>query len=171
MTDLRQYIRDVPDFPKPGILFRDIMPLLANPQALEQALHGMAQGVPPGGIDRVVAIESRGFLFGVGIARHLERGLVLLRKPGKLPGSIHRHQYALEYGSDGLEVQTDALWPGCRVLLVDDVLATGGTLAAAAQLVRDCGAEPVASTVLIELDALGGRERLGGMALHSVLRY
>lgn len=171
MTDLRQYIRDVPDFPKPGILFRDIMPLLASPQAMAQAIYAMAQGVPPGGIDQVVAIESRGFLFCVGIAQQLERGLVLLRKPGKLPGDIRRHQYALEYGNDSLEVQADAMRPGSRVLLVDDVLATGGTLAAAAQLVQDCGAEPVASTVLIELEALRGRERLDGMALHSVLRY
>ncbi|MEZ5465663.1 MAG: adenine phosphoribosyltransferase [Lysobacteraceae bacterium] len=171
MTDLRQYIRDVPDFPKPGILFRDIMPLLANHQAMDQAIQAMALGVPPGGIDHVVAIESRGFLFGVGLAQRLQRGLVLLRKPGKLPGDIRRHQYALEYGSDSLEVQTDALSPGSRALLVDDVLATGGTLAAAAQLVRDCGAEAVASTVLIELEALKGRERLDGMSLHSVLRY
>lgn len=171
MTDLRQYIRDVPDFPRPGILFRDIMPLLADSRALDQAIQAMAQGVPPGGIDQVAAIESRGFVFGVGIAQRLERGLVLLRKPGKLPGDIRRHQYALEYGSDSLEVQTDALRPGSRVLLVDDVLATGGTLAAAAQLVRDCGAEPVASTVLIELEALNGRERLGGMLLHCALRY
>lgn len=171
MTDLRQYIRDVPDFPKPGILFRDIMPLLANHQAMDQAIQAMALGVPPGGIDHVVAIESRGFLFGVGLAQRLQRGLVLLRKPGKLPGDTRRHQYALEYGSDSLEVQTDALSPGSRALLVDDVLATGGTLAAAAQLVRDCGAEAVASTVLIELEALNGRERLDGMSLHSVLRY
>ncbi|MCB1560058.1 MAG: adenine phosphoribosyltransferase [Xanthomonadales bacterium] len=171
MTDLRQYIRDVPDFPESGILFRDIMPLLANHQAMDQAIQAMAMGVPPGGIDHVVAIESRGFLFGVGIAQRLERGLVLLRKPGKLPGNVRRHQYALEYGSDSLEVQADALRRGGRVLLVDDVLATGGTLAAAARLVRECGAEPVASTVLIELEALNGRERLDGISLHSVLRY
>ena len=169
--NLASRIRDVPDFPSPGILFRDIAPLLADPLAFAEALDGLASGVPPGGVGAIAAIEARGFLLGSALALRLGLGFVPLLKPGKLPGVVKSVAYDLEYGKDRLEAQADAFVPGTRVLLVDDVLATGGTLAAASQLVADCGAEPVAASVLIELEALSGRSRLDGLPVHAVLRY
>src|SRR5690606_801367 len=169
--DLRHYIRDVPDFPGPGILFRDILPLLADPAAFGHAVAELARAAPNGGVDRIAAIEARGFLLGSALAQHLRCGFVPLRKAGKLPGRTHTVAYALEYGEDRLEVQADAFPPGSRVLLVDDVLATGGTLAAGVALVRQAGAIPVAAAVLIELAALGGRAAMAGTPVHAVLAY
>lgn len=169
--NLRDYVRDVADFPEPGIVFRDVMPLLANPAAFAQALELLAHALPPGGADRVAAIEARGFVFGAALAARLGIGLVPIRKPGKLPAPVVGIDYELEYGRDRLELPREVMRPGLRVLLIDDVLATGGTLAAAAGLIRLCGCEPVAAGVLIELEPLHGRSALDGMPVHSVLRY
>ncbi|MFM8980089.1 MAG: adenine phosphoribosyltransferase [Planctomycetia bacterium] len=168
--DLSQVIRNVPDFPSKGILFRDVTPLLARPEALREACERMAAPFRDARIDRVLAIESRGFLFGAPMALMLGAGFVPLRKPGKLPGATLREAYALEYGEAVLEVHADAVAPGQRVLLVDDVLATGGTLAAAASLARRLGGELAGATVLIELEGLRGRARVPGLRVESVLR-
>jgi len=171
MEQLRALIREVPDFPSPGILFRDIMPLLADHAALGDAVGAMAELARQLDVQRVAAIESRGFLFGVGLSQALGCGLTPLRKPGKLPGRVQSVEYSLEYGTDRLQAQEDAFASGMRVLIVDDVLATGGTLDAAVRLVRQCGADPVAASVLIELDALGGRKRLEPLAIQALLNY
>lgn len=169
MIDLRPYVRDVPDFPTPGILFRDITPLLADPDAFAAAVEAMSEPFRDAAADKVVGIEARGFMFGAAIARVLGLGFVPARKPGKLPGATERVSYGLEYGSDGLEIHTDALSAGERVLIVDDVLATGGTAAAAAELVERLGARVAALSFLIELAALGGRSRLSGRPAGAVL--
>jgi len=171
VNELRRLIRDVPDFPKPGILFRDITPLLADPAGLALAVELMAQPFRGRRIDMVVGAESRGFIFGAAVATALSVGFVPVRKPGKLPGKVHRHEYALEYGSDALEIHADALAPGARVVVVDDLLATGGTLAACCQLVRALGAEVEAIVVLIELTACNGRQRLKNERVISLLTY
>lgn len=171
MLDLRTFIRDIPDFPKPGILFKDITPLLADPAGLALSVELMAQPYRGRGIDVVVGAESRGFIFGTAIATALSAGFIPIRKPGKLPGRRRRHEYALEYGTDALEVHEDAVRKGQRVLIVDDVLATGGTLGACCKLIADFGAEIVGVVVLIELLALAGREKLRGFPLTSVLSY
>lgn len=169
MTDLRRFIRDVPDFPTPGILFRDITPLLASPEAFGAAVEAMADPFRGSHAVKVVGIEARGFMFGAAVARELGLGFVPARKPGKLPGRTEKIAYGLEYGSDGLEIQADAFSPGESVVVVDDVLATGGTAAAAAELVERLGARVVALAFCIELAALGGRDRLSGRPAHSVL--
>ena len=169
MIDLASYVRDVPDFPKPGILFRDITPLLASPEAFQAAVAAMAEPFRKSGADRVVGIEARGFMFGAAIARELGLGFVPVRKPGKLPGRTEKVSYGLEYGSDGLEVHTDAFSAGESALIVDDVLATGGTAAAAAELVERLGARVAGLSFFIELGALGGRSRLSGRRAHAVL--
>ena len=169
MTDLRPFIRDVPDFPTPGILFRDITPLLASPEAFGAAVEAMAGPFRGSKAGKVVGIEARGFMFGAAVARELGLGFVPARKPGKLPGRTEQIAYGLEYGSDGLEIHADALSPGDSVVVVDDVLATGGTAAAAAELVERLGARVVALVFCIELAALGGRDRLSGRPAHSVL--
>ena len=169
MTDLRRFIRDVPDFPTPGILFRDITPLLASPEAFGAAVEAMADPFRGGTAAKVVGIEARGFMFGAAVARELGLGFVPARKPGKLPGRTEKIAYGLEYGSDGLEIHADAFSPGDSVVVVDDVLATGGTAAAAAELVERLGARVVALVFCIELAALGGRDRLSGRPAHSVL--
>ncbi len=169
MTDFRAFIRDVPDFPSPGILFRDVTPLLASPDAFAAAARAMAEpfrGSPP---DKILGIEARGFLFGTALARELHVGIVPARKPGKLPCATESVSYGLEYGKDCLEIHSDAFRPGERVLVVDDVLATGGTAKAAAELVEKLGASVVGVSVFIELGALGGRARLGQRAAHAVL--
>lgn len=166
---LEQLLRIVPDHPRPGIQFIDIMPLLADPGALRSTIDALATPFEASPVDRVVAIESRGFLLGAGLAARLGAGLVALRKPGKLPGLTTRVSYALEYGEDALEVQQDALRPGDRVLLVDDVLATGGTAGAALKLIQELQGEVVGVAFLIELAELGGRARLGDVPLHVVL--
>lgn len=164
-------IRDVPDFPAPGIVFKDIMPLLADAPAFAAMLSALAAPWRDGGIAAVAGIESRGFILAAALARELGVGFVPLRKPGKLPGTVLEEAYSLEYGSDRLQVQADALAAGARVLLVDDVLATGGTLAAAARLLQRQGACLVGAMVLVELEALDGRGRWPvGVPLHTVLR-
>lgn len=168
---VRASITDVPDFPTPGILFRDITSMLAQPAVFASAINLMAEPARALGITHVLAIESRGFILGAPIALTLGASLVPLRKPGKLPRTTVRVSYTLEYGSDTLEMHADAVTPSARVLIVDDVLATGGTLAAAVALVRQAGAEPVASSVLIELPALQGRLRVPGHPVHAVVTY
>ena len=171
LQDISRRIRDVPDFPKPGILFKDITPLLLDPKAFRRAVELMTAPFRGDRISRVVSIESRGFLLGAPIALALEAGLVPMRKPGKLPAERGRVEYALEYGTDALEMHSDAVGAADRVLIVDDVLATGGTAAAAAQLVRKHGAGVVGCTFLIELDFLHGRGRLMGERIEALLHY
>ena len=171
VQELYQSIRDVPDFPKPGIMFKDITPLLLDPRRFRGAVELMAAPFGGSKVGRVVSIESRGFLLGAPIALLLEAGLVPIRKPGKLPAARGRVEYALEYGTDALEMHRDAVGQGDRVLIVDDVLATGGTAEAAAKLVRAHGAQVVGFTFLIELDFLKGRERLRNERVEALLHY
>lgn len=169
MSDIADFIRDIPDFPEPGVVFKDISPLLADYDAFRRAITDMAVPWSGAAIDFVVGIEARGFIFGPPIAQRLGVGFVPVRKPGKLPPDTTDMSYDLEYGRDTLEIHTDSLHDGHRVLVVDDVLATGGTLAATAALVRTVGAEPVGLSVLIELAFLGGRARLNGIPLHAAI--
>ena len=172
LVDLYALVRDVPDFPKPGILFRDITPLLLDPGALREAVALIVEPFRGDGVTRVVAVESRGFVLGAPAALALDAGLVLVRKPGKLPAASRKVEYQLEYGSDSLEMHVDAVAPGDRVLIIDDVLATGGTAAATAQLVEGAGAALVGFGFLVELRELGGRARLWQQRhLHAVLSY
>jgi adenine phosphoribosyltransferase len=170
-ADLKRLIREVPDFPKPGVLFRDITPLLADPSGLAMAVELMAQPFRGKHIDLVVGAESRGFIFGTAVAKALSAGFVPVRKPGKLPAATRRYEYQLEYGSDALEIHKDAIRSEQTVLVVDDLLATGGTLSACCGLVREAGAEIEAVAVLIELVSLGGRARLGECPVFSVVSY
>ena len=158
--DLKQHIRGIPDFPKPGILFYDISTLLRDADAWQVAVGRMARQVAPARPDLLAGVESRGFLMAAPLASKLGCGFLMLRKPGKLPGDTVSLRYDLEYGSDSLHIQADAIRPGQRVVVVDDLLATGGTLAAAVALLRKVGAEVVAAAVLIEILSLGGRNRL-----------
>jgi len=153
------HLRDIADFPKPGIVFKDITPLLGDGEAFKAAIEAMCAPWREGQLDAVLGIESRGFILGAAMAHALGCGFVPVRKPGKLPAHVLRQEYALEYGSDCIEVHADALAPSARVLLVDDVLATGGTLLAALSLARQLRAEVVGAAVLIELPALGARTR------------
>jgi adenine phosphoribosyltransferase len=163
-------LRDVPDFPRPGILFKDITPVLGDPALFPRTTHALADRFRGDGITHVAAIESRGFLFGAPVAQHLGAALVPLRKPGKLPARRHRVEYALEYGTDALEAHEDACSTGARVLVVDDVLATGGTAAAACQLVERTGATVVGCAFLVSLDFLPGRAALSGRRVEVVCR-
>ncbi len=165
------YVHDVPDFPKPGILFRDITPLWADPEAFQQAIEAMARPVSTLQATHVMGLESRGFIFGAALAQRLSLGFIPARKPGKLPRAKHTEAYGLEYGQDALEVHQDAMKAGDRVLIVDDVLATGGTAAAARRLVEATGATAVGLTLFIELAGLEGRGKLQGLPVFSVLRY
>lgn len=167
--DLRSFVMDVPDFPSPGILFRDITPLLASPQAFSHAIVAMADPFRSERPEKVLGIEARGFMFGAALARELGIGFVPARKAGKLPRRTEGVGYGLEYGKDRLEIHTDAFRRGERVLVADDVLATGGTAAAAAELAERLGAEVLGATFLIELAALSGRDRLPGRRVHAVL--
>ncbi len=171
MDRLKAQIRHVPDFPKPGILFYDITTLLADPAGFRDTIDQLAAPHLGQGIDRVVGIESRGFILAAAVADRLNAGFVPIRKPGKLPSATLRESYALEYGTDALEIHRDALGPGHRVLLIDDVLATGGTARAAIDLVQRLGSHLHAAAFLIELDALKGRDKLAGTTLFSVLHY
>jgi adenine phosphoribosyltransferase len=171
MDHLKTKIRHVPDFPKPGILFYDITTLLNDPEGFRDMIGALAAPFADKGIEQVVGIESRGFILGAAMANQLGAGFVPIRKPGKLPSKTHREDYALEYGTDGLEIHCDACRQGQRVLIVDDVLATGGTAKAAAGLERRVGGELVGMTFLIELNFLKGREKLVGNAVHTVLQY
>lgn len=168
--NFERLIHDVPDWPEPGVTFKDIAPLLADAAGLAWAIDRLYEPFVGHGIERVIGIESRGFIFGVGVARALSAGFVPVRKPGKLPGATIRQDYALEYGQDAVEMQVDAVQAGQRVLVVDDVLATGGTMAATCELLARVGAEVIGTAVLIELAFLNGCEKLE-QPLHSVWRY
>ena len=169
--DLRRHIRDVADFPKPGILFRDVTPLLSHPAALAASVDLLAAPFRDVPIDVVVGIEARGFLFGLPVAMQLGVGFAPVRKPGKLPYETVEESYELEYGVDRVEMHVDAVASGQRVLVVDDLIATGGTAAATVSLVRGSGAEVVGCAFLIELAELDGRKRLGVDRVHAVLEY
>ena len=175
MTDaipaLQALIRDVPDFPKPGIMFKDITPLLADPSGLAMAVETMANPFRKDRVDLVIGAESRGFIFGTAIAQALSCGFVPIRKPGKLPSKTFSVDYDLEYGTDTLEMHVDGISAGTRVLMVDDLLATGGTMSACLDMVRRTGAEIVAASFLIELTFLEGRQRLSGVNIHSAITY
>ena len=168
---IRLAIRDVPDFPKAGILFKDITPVLADPSLFRDATDALASPYEGARITHVAAIESRGFILAGPVAQRLGAGLVPVRKAGKLPAATVREEYALEYGTDSLEVHADAMPPGARVLVLDDVLATGGTAAAACRLVARLGADIIGCAFLIELGLLGGAAKLGGVHSISVVRY
>ncbi len=169
MIELAALIRAVPDFPTPGVLFRDLSPLLRDPVATRRAIEALVEPFRASGVELVAGMEARGFIFGALAASALQAGFVPLRKAGKLPTEVEAVSYELEYGTATLEVQRDALRPGCRVLIVDDVLATGGTAHAAASLIERQGAAVVGLAFVLELAALGGRQKLAGRTLSSVL--
>lgn len=169
--DLKRMIRVIPDFPQPGISFKDITTVLKDPQGLRQTVQAMADHFRDRGVDLIVGVESRGFLIGAPLAYELGTGFVLVRKPGKLPAATLRVEYEKEYGTDALEIHKDAVEPGQRVLLVDDLLATGGTIAAAAQLVEQLGGEIIGFAFMIELGGLQGRARLGDREIFTLVRY
>ncbi|HUU13719.1 MAG TPA: adenine phosphoribosyltransferase [Terriglobia bacterium] len=171
MDDLKNLIREVPDFPKPGILFYDITTLLKDPVGLHRAVDALANHYVDRKIDRVVGIEARGFIFAPMVAYRLNAGFVPVRKPKKLPAEVARATYSLEYGQDSLEIHRDGVSKGDEVLIIDDLLATGGTAAAVAGLVESLGGHVSGIGFLIELEFLKGREKLGGYELHSVLKY
>ena len=168
---LKSLIRDISDFPKKGVLFRDITPLLADPSGLALSIELLANPYRGKHIDLVVGAESRGFIFGTAVACCLSAGFALVRKPGKLPAKCITTSYDLEYGTDSLQMHADAISKGQRVLVCDDVLATGGTMKASCDLVRQLGGNIVGAAVLIELVNLGGRQKIAPIELHSVLRY
>ena len=159
----------MPDFPKPGIVFKDITPLLQDAEGLRLSIEGLAQTFDPDSYDIICGIESRGFIFGTALADRLNKGFIPIRKPGKLPWKTASQSYELEYGSDTIEIHTDAVSKGTRVLMVDDLLATGGTMEAALKLVRRIGGDPVGCAFVIELDSLSGRERLGDIPVQALL--
>lgn len=171
MSSLADSIRDVADFPKPGIIFKDITPLLGDPAAFRQAVDQLAEPFRGAGVELVVAAEARGFIFGGAVACELGAGFVPVRKPGKLPHETAEETYELEYGTDALEIHTDAVRPGQRVLLLDDLLATGGTMLATVRLVEKLGAEVVGIVFLIELSFLAGREKLKDYRLVTLIQY
>ena len=169
--DLAQAVRNIPDFPQPGIQFKDITPVLANAELFAAAIDLLTANVVPGSVDAVVGIDARGFIFAAAAAFKLKAGFVPVRKKGKLPFKTHEQSYDLEYGSNTVAIHVDAVQPGSRVLLVDDLLATGGTAAAAAALVRKIGAEIIEVSFLIELGFLKGREKLAGLPVRSLIVY
>lgn len=175
MTDLsahlKQYVRDVPDFPIEGIIFRDITTLLADSTAFHDTIDGLLAPYQNAKIDKVVVIESRGFIFGTPMAYELGAGVVPVRKPGKLPAETLTEEYDLEYGTNSLQIHTDAIAQGERVIIVDDLLATGGTVAATIRLVEDLGGEIVGISFLAELLDLNGRDHVDGYAMHSLIQY
>lgn len=168
---LADFIRAIPDYPQPGVTFRDITPLLGNGSALAEATRALTERFADVGVDRVIGIEARGFILGAPVAVALGAGFVPVRKAGKLPWAVVREEYELEYGTDKLEIHRDAIHPGERILVVDDVLATGGTAAATCRLAATLGAEIVGLAVLLELAALDGRRRLGDRRVESLLTY
>ncbi|MEE9521433.1 MAG: adenine phosphoribosyltransferase [candidate division NC10 bacterium] len=171
INDLKSKIRDVPDFPKPGVVFRDITPLLADAQAFRSALDLLGDRYQGQGVDVVVGVEARGFIVGSALAYKLGAGHVVIRKAGKLPFKTHRAIYQLEYGTDTLEIHEDAFHPGARVLIADDVLATGGTVAAAIDLVKKVGGEILELAFLVELTFLKGSEKIQDYPIFSVIKY
>jgi adenine phosphoribosyltransferase len=171
MEELKQRIRSVPDFPKPGILFYDVTTLLQDVDGFKMAVDAMAEPHEAARIDLIVGIESRGFIFGAALAERLGAGFAPVRKPGKLPSTTRSIAYELEYGTDALEIHDDAVDKGQRVLIVDDLLATGGTASATVDLVRQLGGDVVGVQFLIELVALNGRDRLKGEKVNAVLKY
>jgi adenine phosphoribosyltransferase len=171
LVKLRNLIRDVPDFPKPGVMFKDITPLLSDAAGLSLAVEYLTQPWRTASIAKVVGAESRGFIFGTAVARNLSCGFVPIRKPGKLPWATRGQSYDLEYGQDTLEIHEDAIKPGERVLLIDDLLATGGTMDAACRLIQVLEGDIIGISVLIELAFLGGRNKLPGIPIHSLLSY
>ena len=171
MMDLKSIVRDIPDFPQPGIVFRDITTLLKNPQALRYTIDAMGDRCGELAPDYVLGMESRGFLFGVPLACRLDAGFIPVRKSGKLPASVYSIEYELEYGTDRLEIHQDAIEPGSRVLIVDDLIATGGTAAATAQLITQAGGEAIGFGFIIELTALGGRNKLPSVPIVSLVEY
>lgn len=168
---LKDLVRDIPDFPKPGVVFKDITPLLADPEAFALVVDAIADRYQAQAIDKVLGVEARGFIVAAPTAYRFSAGFVPVRKAGKLPWEIEREEYELEYGTDLLEIHRDAVHPGERVLIVDDVLATGGTASATVRLVRRLGAEVVGLAFIIELAFLGGRGKLEGLELCSLLTY
>jgi adenine phosphoribosyltransferase len=171
IEELTQKIRDIPDFPRKGIVFKDITPLLNDPRTFKMAIDAMAHQYIGQHLDLVVGIEARGFIIGAALAYILNAGLIPLRKPGKLPFLTHRLSYNLEYGSAELEIHRDAIKPGQRVIIVDDLLATGGTMRASVELVRTLGAEIVGVAFLVEIGFLAGRNQLQGCAVTSLIPY
>jgi adenine phosphoribosyltransferase len=169
--DLAQYIRDIPDFPKPGILFKDITPLLASPEAFAHTIDLLTERYAGRGIDSVAAAEARGFLFAAPLALRLRKPLIPLRKPGKLPYKTHALKYELEYGSAELQMHIDGVGAGARVLLLDDLLATGGTMQAACSLIEKAGGKVAGCAFVVELTFLGGREKLQPHEVFSLIRY
>jgi adenine phosphoribosyltransferase len=169
--DIRALIRDIPDFPKPGIIFKDITTLLRDPQGWKYTIDQLAEQCAPLKPDYIVGMESRGFIFAAPLAYHLNAGFVPVRKPGKLPAAVHAEEYALEYGTDKLEIHQDAIPAGSRVLIVDDVIATGGTAAATAKLIAQSGGELVGFAFLSELTFLDGRKALPEVPIVSLISY
>jgi adenine phosphoribosyltransferase len=169
--DFRSMIREIPDFPKPGILFRDITPLLGSGPAFRACIDELCRRIAPLRPQAIAAIESRGFMFGAAVASLMNIGFVPIRKPGKLPCKTRKECYALEYGTDALEIHDDALSPGTRVVLMDDLLATGGTAGAAIKLLRSIGGDVAAAAFVIELSFLHGRERLGGIPTEVLVSF
>lgn len=171
LGSLRTHVRDVADFPTDGVVFKDISPLLGNSAAFAEAVNGLVAMFSDVKVDRVVGVESRGFIFGAPVAHRIGAGFVPVRKPGKLPWAVVREEYELEYGTDKLEIHRDAIHPGEQILIVDDVLATGGTAAATATLVETLGGEIAGLGFLLELEALGGRAKLGDRPVSSLLQF
>ncbi|WP_295614304.1 adenine phosphoribosyltransferase [Chamaesiphon sp. GL140_3_metabinner_50] len=169
--DLKNLIRDIPDFPKPGILFRDITTLLRDPAGLKYSIDTLADKVVDLQPQYIVGMESRGFIFGAALAYQMGIGFIPVRKPGKLPAAVRSIDYALEYGTDRLEIHADAFTPGNRILIVDDLIATGGTAAATAKLLQELGGELVGCAFVIELDALNGRSHLPNVPIISLVHY
>jgi adenine phosphoribosyltransferase len=169
--NVASFIRDIPDFPKPGIIFKDITPLLGNPEALTSVIEALAERYKDAGIQKVVGVESRGFIFGSALAFRLGCGFVPVRKPGKLPAATVSQSFDLEYGQDTIEIHKDALTPGEKVLVLDDVLATGGTLEAAIKLVEAVGGQVYEAATVLELTFLNGRSRLQGYSYFSLVQY
>ena len=171
VIDLKQYIRDIPDWPKKGILFRDITPLLNNPEVFSAAVDALCADYKEANVEYVAAVEARGFIFGSAVAEKLGAGFVPIRKKGKLPWQTESITYDLEYGTDTLEVHRDALERGAKVLMVDDLLATGGTMAAACRLIEKIGGQVIGITFLIELAGLNGREKVTDYKVRSIISY
>ncbi len=171
MEELKKYIRDVPDFPKPGILFKDITPILQNGEIFKQVVDQLAERYRSQPIDRIVGIESRGFIFGAPLAYALKKGFALVRKSGKLPWKTVRWDYELEYGTDTIEMHADAVQSGEKVLIIDDLLATGGTALATSQLVEKMGGKIIECAFVVELEFLNGRKKLENKEVFSLLKY